>query len=120
MKLTNGEIFNARGPLEELMNQKMPIRTSYALTKMASKLNEQLTVIEKIRTKLVQQYGKDDPKHPGMWKVTPDCLGYSQFLCDFGQLMQEETVIDVDQVILPDTLEVKPGVLMSLEKFVKI
>lgn len=120
MKLTNGEIYNSKGAMEKLLQMRLPARTSYALLKMAGKLNEQLNVIEAVRVKLVQEHGKPDEKMPNIFRVTPDCLGYTQFLTSFGDILGEEVELDIEQVKLPETLEIEPAVLMALEPFVTI
>ena len=120
MELTNAEIFNAREPFEKLLACKMPVKTSYALVKMVSKLNEQIIIIEKVRSKLVQTYGVEDEKRGGFFKVTADCPGYSEFLKEFGELMGQKVDIKIEVVSLPDTLEIEPAVLMALERFVKV
>ena len=34
MKLTNGEIFDAREPLQKLLEQKFPVKVSYGLANL--------------------------------------------------------------------------------------
>jgi hypothetical protein len=119
VKLTNGEIFNARQPLEKLMEVKMPIKVSYELAKLVSKLNEQLQIIEKLRLGLVKTYGTPQD-NPSIYKVIPGSKGYSQFFEEFGELMVQEVNITFEPVSLPDTLEIEPSILMALEKFITI
>ncbi len=120
MKLTNGEIFNAREPLGKLMEEKLPVKTSYGLAKLAAKLNDQLQVIEQVRQGLIQTYGEPDPEKPTQIRVLPDSKGFPKFMEELGELMSQEVEIVFDVVTLPDTLEVKPAVLMALDKFIKI
>lgn len=120
MKLNNAEIFNARESFEKLLAIKLPVKISYELLKMTTKLNEQLGVIEKVRSRLIQEYGQEDEKRKGYFRVTPDCPGFSKFLSEFGELMQQEVEINIQKVKLPDTLEIEASVLMALEKFVTI
>ena len=120
MELTNLEIFNAREPLEKLMQEKMPVKVSYGLAKLAAKLNDQLQVIEKVRNGLIQTYGEKDPDNPMQIRVNPHRDGFPKFASELGELMSQETEIVFDAVTLPDTLEVEPAVLMALDKFIKI
>ncbi len=120
MKLTNGEIFNAKAPLEKLLNEKLPVKASYGLAKLAAKLNDQLGVIEKVRNGLIQTYGDKDPDNPQQIRVDPRSEGFSKFMGELGELMTQEVEIVFDVVTLPDTLEVEPAVLMALDKFIKI
>lgn len=134
MKLTNGEIFNAKEPLVKLIQEKLPVKASYGLAKLAAKLDAQLGVIEKVRQGLVQTYGEKDPENPMQIRVTPtlerkDKTGKStfepnpkfpKFAEEMGELMTQEVEIVFDVVTLPDTLEIEPYILMALVKFVKV
>lgn len=120
MELTNAEIFNAKGSFEKLLACKLPVKTSYALVKMVTQINEHITIIEQVRSKLIQNYGIEDEKRKGFFRVTQDCPEYSKFLEEFGELMSQKVNIKIDPVPLPDTLEIEPAVLMALDKFVKI
>jgi len=120
VKLTNGEIFNAREPLQKLIGEKFPVKVSYGLAKLASKLDAQLQVIEKVRQGLIQTYGEKDPDNPTQIRVTPQSEKFPKFAEEYGELMSQEVEIVFDVVTLPDTLEVEPATLMALDKFVKI
>lgn len=120
MKLTNGEIFNAKEPLLELTKEKFPVKVSYGLAKLAAKLNDQLQVIEKVRQGLITTYGEKDPDNPTRIRVDPQSKGFPKFMEELGELMAQETEIVIEVVTLPDTLEVQPAVLMALDKFIKI
>ena len=120
MKLTNGEIFNAKQPLEKLLGEKLPVKTSYGLAKLAAKLNEQLQVIEKVRQGLIQTYGEQDKDNPVQIKVDPQSKGFQKFVAELGELMTQEVEVVFEVVTLPDTLEVEPATLMALDKFIKV
>ena len=142
MKLTNGEIFNAREPLATLMGMKLPLKTSYGLAKIASKLGAQLGIIETCRKGLFMTYGTPDPKRSTSLimlpeieqkdedgKVIVDAEGkpvmvpnpqFPKFATEMGELMMQEVEIVIEKVTLPDTLEIEPATLMKLEKFIKV
>ena len=157
MKLTNGEIFNAKAPLEKLLVEKFPVKTSYGLAKLANKLNDQLQVIEKVRQGLFQTYGEPDPKNQTQLtmqsaieerddegNVKQDAEGnpitipnpkFPKFAEELGELFSQGVEIVFDAVTLPEkvaatcdkcnhnmdkALEVKPAILMALEKFIKV
>ena len=120
MKLTNGEIFNAKEPLQELIKQKFPVKVSYGLAKLAAKLDDQLQVIEKVRQGLITTYGEKDSEKPTQIRVDPQSEGFPKFAEEMGELMTQEVEIVFEVVTLPDTLEVEPAVLMALDKFIKI
>ena len=120
MKLTNGEIFNAKRPLQTLIDEKLPVKVSYGLAKLAAKLDRQLAVIEKVRGGLVTTYGEPDPNNPRQMLVNPKSENFPKFAEEMAELMAQETEIVIEVVTLPDTLEVQASTLMALEKFVKI
>jgi len=120
VKLTNGEIFNTREPLQKLMQEKFPVKVSYGLAKLASKLDAQLGVIEKVRQGLIQTYGEKNPDNPMQIRVDPQSKDFPKFASELGELMSKEVEIVFDVVTLPDTLEIEPAVLMDLDKFIKI
>lgn len=120
MELTNQEIFNAKEPLEKLLQEKLPVKTSYGLAKLAAKLNDQLGVIDKVRQGLFQTYGEPDPDNAMRLRVDPQSENFPKFASEIGELMTQEVEIVFDPVVLPDTLEVEPATLMLLEKFIKV
>ena len=120
MKLTNGEIFNAREPLVKLLQEKLPVKTSYGLAKLAAKLSDQLGVIDKVRQGLFQTYGKKDPKNMMRLSIDPQGENFPKFASEMGELLAQEVEIVFDVVTLPDTLEIEPATLMALDKFVKV
>ena len=120
MKLTNGEIFNAKVPLQQLVANKFPVKTSLALVKLVQKLNEFLIPVEQVRSGLVKTYGKPDSKNPNQARVSPGDEGWEKFLSEFEELMSQEVEVVFDVVTLPDTLEIEPATLMALDKFVKV
>jgi len=134
MKLTNLEIFNAREPLGQLMKEKLPVKTSYGLAKMAAKLNDQLKVVDDVRNGLIRTYGAPDPNSHNQIAVRQqieqkDAAGqivmvdnpqFPKFMAEMGELMHMETEIVFEKVKLPDTLEIPATVVMALDKFITI
>ena len=141
MKVTNGEIFEAREPLGKLLVKEMPVKASYKLATLAHKFNDQLKIVEQVRVGLFKTYGQSDPSNPAQFKCPPhivetDAAGamvlvnglpnmienpkFPKFMAEMTELMEQEIEIVVDAVALPDTLEIEPAVLMALEKFVKV
>ena len=125
MKLTNGEIFNTRKPLEKLLDKELPVKTSYGLAKLAHKLNDQLQVMDKVIQGLRKTHGTPDPRNPTQFNVLPEIDGKpnpqtEKFNEEIKELMAQEVELVIDVVTLPDTLEVAPSVLMALDKFIKL
>jgi len=120
VKLTNGEILNAKVPLQQLVANKFPVKTSLALVKLVQKLNEFMIPVEQVRAGLVKTYGKPDEKNPNQARVSPEDEGWDKFRAEFDELMAQEVEVIFDKVELPETLEIEPSVLMALEKFIKV
>jgi len=122
MKLTNGEIFSAKEPLQKLLAEKPPFAVSYGLAVLASKLDVQLGIIEKVRNGLVQTYGDKDPENPQQIKVNPQSESFPKFAEEYNELMSKEVEIVLDIVEIPSTVEltVEPTVLLALLKFIKM
>jgi len=120
MKLTNGEIFSAKVPLQQLTANKFPVKTSLALVRLSQKLNEFLVPIEQVREGLIKTYGKPNPENPHQASVKPDDENWDKFVAEFTELMAQEVEVVFEAVELPDTLEIEPAILMALEKFIKV
>ena len=124
MKLKNGEIFNAKEPLGKLMEAKFPVKTAFALAKMARKLDEAVQDIEKVRQGLFQTYGAPDPKNMTQLRVdqtiplvdekgeaqndpegTPVMIPnpkWSKFMEELGELFSQEVEVVLESVALPE------------------
>lgn len=123
MKLTNGEIFASREPLEALLQMKFPVATSFKLAKTANKVNEALKAIEDVRNGLINRYGQ--PNAQGQMSVMPESENFGPFVKDFNDLLALEVEVVIDKVKLPQEvdgkpLEVAPSLLMALDKFVEV
>ena len=101
MKLTNDEVFKAQDPLGVLLKERLPVKVSYGLAKMAKKLNDQYEVIEQVRTGLIYTYGEPDPTDSRHTMVTPQCKDFEKFQSEFKELMDQEVELVIDKVTLP-------------------
>ena len=120
MKLTYGEIFNAKVPVGQLAALKLPVTTSIALVKLGQKLGEHLAPIEEVRAGLIRTYGKADPEKGNQVSISPGADGWPKFVVEYEELMSQEVEVVIEPISLPDTLEIEPAVLMPLIKFIKI
>ena len=120
MKLTNAEIFNAKEPLRQLGNCKLPVVASLALVKLGTKIMEHLKPIEQVRDGLIKTHGSVNPEIPGAIAINPGDENWEKFVVEYDELMAQEVEIVITKVALPATLEIEPAVLMALEKFITI
>jgi len=133
MKTTNGIVYGAAQPLRTLLNQKFPVRISYALAQMAHKVNDQLKIIQDARNTLVEKYGE---KAKGKAKeVKADTPAMESFSNELAELLEIEVELDIKKVKLPETVaatcdkchhnmdrpfEIEPAILLALEDFIEI
>jgi len=125
MKLLNGEIFNAREPLQKLMGKELPVKVAYSLAKMVNRLNEQFKIIEDVRQGLIRKYGEADTENPQKIEVKLESENYPKFVAEMTELMEQDVEVVFEIVNLPvevdgKQLRIEPNVLMALEKFVSV
>lgn len=119
MKLTNGEIYNAKDPLGKLLDMPMPVKTSYNVAKLANKISEQYKILEQVRAGLINKYGEQDPKTRSV-RIEQTSENFPKFMEDMTELMKQEVELVFDVISLPDDLEIAPSILMSLDKFIRV
>lgn len=115
MKLTNGEIFGVTQPINALMGQKFPIKTSFALWKLAQALNDALKPVNELRNSLVQKYGAKEKDNIVVKRDSPN---WAAFQSEYEELMAIEVEVALDPVPLPESAELSPVDLVALEKLV--
>jgi len=120
---TSGEIFAAREPLSQLIQQKFPIGVSYKLAKLASAVQEELQVIEELRNNIIKEYGVASADNPQQVSV-PTIIekldeegqavmkdgkpvmianpNFAKFLEEVSELMAQEVRVAVEKVKLPE------------------
>lgn len=118
MKVTNGEVWAAKEPLQALLSERWPVKTAYWLAKLARKLNEQHATVEAVRVQLIKRYGEANDQ--GQTVVRQDGENWAAFARAFEELMALEVEIDAEPVALPDAegVMLTPETLMALEPFV--
>jgi hypothetical protein len=123
MKFKNSDIYMAmtgkESPFAKLIDQKFPVKTSYAIAKMVGKIDDQFKVIESVRTGLIKKYGTKDEK--GNLQVNQDTEAWQKFLIEFNELMEQDVEIVTEKVKIPsDKLEIEPTIMMALMPFVEV
>lgn len=121
MRVSNGDIWQAREAIGDLVKEKLPVKTSYWLAKLGRKVNEHIRDIEAVRVKLVHEYGTKDEQ--GNVSIPAGMPEVAKFLAAFGELMDETVEIEgIDRITLPTNtgLTITPAALMALEPFVEV
>jgi len=119
MKVTNGEIFNSKAGFEKLLSLPLPAKVSYNIAKMTKEVNEQLKIIDTVRTGLIRKYGKEDKG--GAVSITPESKNFVKFIEEFNEILKEEVELKSDKVKIPsDNLKVEASVFLALDPFVEL
>ncbi|KKN31683.1 hypothetical protein LCGC14_0821480 [marine sediment metagenome] len=123
MKVRNGTIFDANEPLVTLLKMAWPVKVSYGLVKLSSKLSDQWQVIEDVRRGLVQKHGSENGN--GEFGIEAGTEAYDKFKAEYDELMNQEVELVFERVALPSEADgkpilVEPLTLMFLEEFVDI
>ena len=127
MKLSNGQIYGVMQALGELSQLELPVKLSYWMARLINKLDSANKAIEKVRSGLVQKYGKATGNN--QFAVNQEDEGWEQFAAEFNELMMVETEVDVSPVNLPlklplevagKPLLVKTSLLTQLEGIIEV
>jgi hypothetical protein len=120
VKVTNGAIYEAKEPLAGLLKERLPVKTSYWLTKMARQIGQHYSDIHETRMKLFAEYG--DETRPGYFEVKAGSPRMAEFLAAQAELMAVEVELAQDKVkiVATDDLKVSAETLLALEDFVEI
>lgn len=127
MKATNGEIFTLIEPLNKLMGMKLPVKTSLQVVKLIGKLREPMTEVGAVKKSLIQKYGisfEKDGTGGTTIKANNDA-DIPKYLAEATELANMEVTILAEKIRIPaevdsKPLQIEPGVLMALEKFIDI
>lgn len=119
MLVTNGDVWQAVGPLGKLCAEPWPVKTAYRLAKLARKLSEHHRDIDQVRVGLIKQHGEETN---GEFRMNPESPTWDTFAGAFNELMAEETEIDWGPVELPNNggISLKPEILIPLMPFVTV
>ena len=123
LKVLNGDIFAAREQLQKLMAKELPVRTSFALAKLANTLNGHLQAIETVRNGMVKKYGEPIEGKPGSMQVAADSEQFPKFQAEMNELFGMEIEVAAQKVLLPASLSgmvIEASTLMALLPFVDI
>lgn len=118
LKITTNEMRNIFETLGKIAQTKLPIKASYWVGRVLSKLDGEYMASEKTRTALVTELG-DAVEGKGV-QVTPDNPNWKTFQERYTELMNIEIDIDVPQIELEKfgDIEIEPAALLALDKLI--
>ncbi len=120
MFLTNLEVLQVWEPLQKLMAEKLPIKVSYRLSKLAQKLGDQHKLLDGLRNKLINDYGEANDK--GQMQVSVDSPNWNVFESELTDLLEGGIELDIaDRITLPDKdIKIEAATLLALDKFINL
>ena len=123
MRATNAEIWQAKAALDEMLKERLPVKTAYWLAKLARKASEQIRDIDAGRVKLIKDYGSTD--EAGTVSVSRTSERWPEFEAEFNELMAEVVEFEglpMEKISLPSDngLCVSAATLLALEPFVAV
>ena len=107
MKLNLGQIVNSKDALQELLNEKLPVKIAFKVQKIFRTIDPELSSYEEMRSKLIMgEYGEQDGDS-GNWKVKQSKM--KEFIEELKALMSVELDLDITKVKLPENISITPA-----------
>ena len=107
MKLNLGQIVNSKDALQELLNEKLPIKIAFKVKEIFGAIDPKLGYYEEMRSKLIMgEYGEQDGDS-GNWKVKQSKM--KEFVEELKSLMSVELDLDITKVRLPENILMTPS-----------
>lgn len=126
MLITSGQLWQGKQALEALfkLDMELPPKTSYWLSRLKHKIDDEYPVIEGPRMKLLRQYAT---KTEQGFEIKAGDPNWNDFAQAFNELMAIEIDLPMARRIaipgecLPDdvTKTIAPGVFLALDPFVE-
>ena len=103
MKLKLSDISLMSPALTNLIKQedvKLPVRTSFKLSKIIKTLSNELSSVEETKIKLFKKYGSQN--EDGQLQILPETEEHENFIRELGELMSEEVDLDIKPISIDD------------------
>ncbi len=132
MKITNRHAAEARMALSRLNTLDLPVTVSFGLAMLSNAIDEQLLAFSKIRDKLVADYkvkvsigDKEGTTEFSIPETEGDFLATENAVKEFQTKVNELMLclgseIEIEKILLPCTLIIKPETLKPLVPFLEI
>lgn len=122
MKITLKEIWNSQNTLYKILNHPFEdFKTSYAISRIASKINSQMAEIEQARQKTLEKYYELKDGEPLIKDGKYVLKDENKFKEEWGAYLDKEIEMDTFTVAKEALAEVKlsPNELSAIDKFLK-
>ena len=90
MKFTLGDIRTMKDPMTRLLENDLPVKIAWSLTKLVKVFDKELSEIEEFRISLIKKLGSDDGD--GSIKIPDDKM--EDFIEQFNELLQTEIEVE--------------------------
>ena len=97
MKLSAGQVYAAVETIKRLESTKLPLKGKYGISRLASKLAPEYTVIETQRNDLIRKHGEEKDG-----QISVPNGNMPAFFADLNILLVQEIEVDCPQVKLDD------------------
>lgn len=94
--VTLGELLMAKNGLQDLLAEKLPVKTAYWLQKAVTKINAELKDFDAVRLSLVDEYGVEQPD--GSRVVLDDNI--ETFTKQVTELLEQSIDLDITPIQL--------------------
>jgi hypothetical protein len=110
MKVELGKIVASSEPLGKLMQEKMPIATSFRLAKVLKSVQAELETYDETRKKLIEELGVDG-------EIKQDSKNFEKFVKEMNNLLAEKVSVKVEKIKSENLskVEISPSDLLALE-----
>jgi len=118
MKLTLGDIRVMKDPMSKLLDNVLPIKVAWKLTKLVKSFDKELSEIEEFRINLIKKLGVDSGD--GSIKVPDDKM--DGFIAEFHELLETEIDVEFDPIdieLLGDNVSLSTKDLIMMDKVFK-
>lgn len=115
------ELWQLKDPIANLMEQKLPVKTSYWLIQSIKKINAELQNLEEQKNVIVSKYGKLN-EETEMVQVLPDSEDYEKFRQELEEVLNIEVTLDIQPKTIDDlgNLVMETNELLSMAKLFSI
>jgi hypothetical protein len=87
------ELLNVEKPISELLNQNLPIKLSWRLSKLVKEISLELKEFNELRDKMIKQLGKESEPGKQDWSISPED---KEAIGTFQEQIQELVNVDAD------------------------
>lgn len=113
MNVSLRELRTAAPVLQKLATADVPPRLAYLLARAIREISPELESIEVVRTKLVTQFGDEQPD--GSWRVAESQA--AEFQAAWDELLDTEAALEIVPIPIqhfPDSLRLTPAEMLTL------